>query len=236
MPLGAGDSIVGVTVYDRPVLPGRTVVGDFVNPSIEKIVSLKPDLVLAGAWENSRVVPELKRLGMTVVEVRNPTSLTELYATIKQVAEAVGKKDKACVVISDMRIHLETLHARAPQPPLSLYIEIDAPLWTLAGHDFLSEALCGIGLCSMLSNSTHAASQVSAETIIERNPDVIISLDATKAEIEHRPGWDRIRAVERGWIIDRNDVNPDRLSRPSPRLVEGLTQVAAQLDHFRSAR
>src|SRR5688572_14252902 len=88
--LGVGSAIVGVTIFDRDE-PGRARVGDLVHPHMEKIVSLKPDLVVAGQWKDSRVVPRLRSMGYRVIEVPNPDSLEALYASITQVAKEIER-------------------------------------------------------------------------------------------------------------------------------------------------
>ncbi len=227
--LGDGSEIVGVTEFEKDTLPGtrRVVIGDFVNPSIEKIVSLKPDLIVAGAWESSRTVPELRRLGYRMVEVHNPRSIADLYQTVRQLAAATGRAEQGKRVISLLAQRRKDLQSRRPNQPLKTYIEIDRPQWTVGGIDFLSEALADAGAFNIFSDLQKEAGQVSSEVVIERNPDLIITLADKKEDILRRPGWGNIAAVRHGWIID--DIDPNRLTRPSPRLWDGIEQIEQRI-------
>ena len=75
--LGAGSEVVGVTPHDtpNPLFPNRANVGDLLHPNIERIVALKPDLIVAGTWHSSRAVPRLQSMGYNVIEVPLPHSM-----------------------------------------------------------------------------------------------------------------------------------------------------------------
>jgi ABC-type Fe3+-hydroxamate transport system substrate-binding protein len=228
--LGAGDELVGVTSFD-PLPKGsrRVSVGNLLDPQWEVLVSLHPDLVLAGRWSSSPAGRRLQALHIPLVEIDHPQTMNDLYASIQQIAVAIHRTpEQADVVISSMKARLAALaKIHAGRPLIATYIEIDPPTWTIGAKDYLSEALQSIGLDNAFRTVPRLSLQVSAESIIEKNPHVIISLQATSAAIRQRPGWSSITAVQNGWIID--DVNADDLVRPSPRLVDGLTQVDARL-------
>jgi iron complex transport system substrate-binding protein len=227
--LGAGDDIVGVTRFDAPN-PRRTVVGDFIHPNLETIVALKPDLIVAGYWASSRAVPRLRKLGYQVLDIRNPRSLDDLYGTIRTIAGAIGRSQSAASVVADMKRKLSRLGeaSRRFHRNRRAYIEVDPGLWTVGGPDFLTQALHEIGIDNIYSDIPKESCQVSAESVVERNPDVILLLHGKRQELVKRPGWSLIRAVRLGWVID--DINPDRLARPSPRMTEGLEQLERKME------
>src|SRR5438132_5942402 len=103
--LGAGGEVVGITRFDRPA-PGREVVGDFFQPNVEKIVSLKPDLILSGLWASSRTGSSLGKMGYAIVEIRNPRSIEEIYESIRSIARTVYRQREAEEVIRDMKSRL----------------------------------------------------------------------------------------------------------------------------------
>jgi iron complex transport system substrate-binding protein len=227
--LGAGDEIVGVTLFDRDyAVKGRASVGDFLNPSLEAIVGLKPDVIVAGAASSSRTVPRLQAMGYRIVEIANPRSVEEIYGSIRRLAEALGRPESAEPVIARLQAGFDRLRQeRQGRVPLRGYIEIDLPFWTVGSGEFLSDALRRIGLENIFSDLKSRAGQVSAEVILRRNPQVILSFVAKKETIVRRPGWGAVEAVRAGHIID--DVSDDLLTRPSPRLLEGIQAVSERL-------
>jgi len=229
--LGAGDQVVGVTRFDRPA-PGRVIIGDFFQPNLEKIVALKPDLIVTGLWASSRTGASLKTLGYRLVEIPNPHSLEELYGSIRQLAATIQRPSDAERVIADMKARLSRVQARAALLPrhLRTYIEIDPPFWTIGGHDFLNEAVSLAGADNIFSDLTRPSAQVSPEVIVQRDPELIISFDLKKAEIARRSGWGSVSAVRSGHILD--DLDRDALSRPSPRVVSGVEDLEQRIEEL----
>ena len=229
--LGAGKEVVGVTRYDHPEeRAGHPQnVGDWITPSLETIVALHPDLVLAGYWTSSHIVPRLQAMGFQVMEIKNPTSIEGIYETIRMIAQAIGRPEASPPIIQTMRERLAKVQSQTRALPhrLRTYIEVDRPFWTVGGHDFLSEAAACAGSDNIFSDVQKSAAQVSPEMVIERNPELIISFEAKRNEIQRRAGWDTLAAVRKGFIID--DLNRDLLSRPSPRLVEGVEALAQRI-------
>jgi len=229
--LGAGGDIVGITRFDRSVT-GRTVVGDFFQPNLETIVSLKPDLIVSGVWSSSRIGRHLHDLGYPTLEIPNPQSLEELYGSIRQIARSVHRGDQADRIIQDMKARLASLSERSRRLPrrLRTYVEIDPPFWTIGGHDFLNEALAAAGVDNIFADLARPSSQVSPEVIVERDPELILSFDLSKAEIGRRTGWGGITAVRKGWVLDALDR--DELSRPSPRLLDGIEALESRVERL----
>jgi len=228
--LGAGDEIVGVTIFESSGTK-REFVGDLIHPNIEMIVSLKPDLVAAGEWKSSRIVPRLKSMGYKVVEVPNPHSLEELYSGIQLLAKATGRPMEANVVIENMRARLEALRqSRLGLAPLRTFIEVDDGLWTVGGPDFTSEIYAIAGAENIFSDIRKPAAQVSAEAVVTRNPQVILCLDQSCQNILSRPGWQSIAAIKKKQVI--LDIHPDLLSRPSPKLVDGAEKLAERIKQW----
>ncbi len=230
--VGAGEEIVGVTRFDDLLKKSTAVtsIGDFIHPNVEKIVSLKPDLIVAGFWTSSHIVPQLKKMGYPVLEVRPPRSLDEIYQSIRVLSEAAGRPGAAEPVIRDMKSRLEKVRQRSARLPrrLKTYIEIDRPYWTIGTPDYLSEALAIAGADNVFSNLKRQAAQVSAEIILERQPELIIAFKAKRAEIRARPGWDTLPAVKSGYVMD--DLPENALTRSSPPLVQGIEILIERLE------
>jgi iron complex transport system substrate-binding protein len=229
--LGAGKNLVGVTTYcDYPQQVAEIdKIGDFLNPNLEKIVSLDPSLILAEQWASSRTVPRLKQLGFHVLDFPTPRSLNDIYKLINRVGSELDRETEADLLTTDMRRRVEQIENRAtllPATPL-LYLEIDLPTWTVGKASFTNEAIARCGARNVFDDLLAPAPQVSEEAIIGRNPDIIVSFASSAQEIAARPGWDRISAVQNGRIID--DFSQALLSRGNHRIVEGMELLQSRI-------
>jgi iron complex transport system substrate-binding protein len=233
--LGVGESVVGVTTYCvyPPEAQQKEKIGDFVNPNIEKMLSLKPDLILAEHWSSSKIVARLQEARLNVVEVTSARSIEEIYQVIHQVGQAVNKDEAARAIEANMRRRIDLIRAQAERMSYrpKIYIEIDLPSWTVGRNSYTSEAVTLCGARNLFEDMEKPALQVSKEVIIERNPDIILSFDAPAAEYLQRPGWGRIRAIQQRKIID--DVGRNLLSHGNHRLVVGMEQLQARLLQMR---
>ncbi len=229
--LGVGSRVVGVTTYC--VYPPETQkiekIGGFINPSLEKILSLEPQLVFSERWTSSKTVPNLRRLGLNVVEVPSPFSLAEIYQLMRITGEAIGRAERAEQLVEATMDQVQRIREKAksfPRRP-TLYVEIDPPSWTVGSKSFVNEAIFLCGAQNIFGDVNRPALQVSKEVIVSKDPEIILSLDATAAEISRRPGWHRIRAVRYGAVID--DLDRDLLTHGNHRLVEGMRQLQQRI-------
>jgi ABC-type Fe3+-hydroxamate transport system substrate-binding protein len=198
---------------------------------MERIVALHPDLIAAGYWESSRAVPRLRAMGYKVVEVRNPRSLADLYASIETLAAALGRPESAKPVVAQMKRGFADIERRArSHRRLRAYSEVDVGPWTPGGPDYLTEACKAAGLDNIFSDLKSQAAHISMEAVVERNPEVVISLAATREEVVRRAGWASVEAVRRGWVID--DLDHDAFVRPSPRLVGAIADLETRVERF----
>lgn len=229
--LGVGDEVVGVTTFCNypPEARSRVKVGDFINPSLEKIYELKPDLVFAERWSSSRIVHRLEGLGFGVVETSSPQTIEEIYEVIGRIGDAVGKPRQAVSLIDSMKQRIEKVRSTgaAVKYRPAIYVEIDLPTWTVGRSSFIHEVIELCGGRNIFGYLDRPALQASKESILERKPDIIISFEATAGEIRRRPGWDQLPAVHKGAIID--GLNRDRLSRGNHRLVEGMEDLQRRI-------
>ena len=229
--LGLGNQIVGVTNYCTypPEALEKEKVGGFIHPHLEKIVSLKPDLVVSEQWPSSKTVPRLREFGFQVLEVISPKSFEEIYQVIRGVGEAVNRSQGAEELIHRMVQRLEGVQARASRLDRSpsVYVEIDLPSWTIGKQSFITEALLLCGAHNLFEDVEKRSFQASKEMIVDRNPDVILAYTVAAPAISQRLGWDGIKAVQEGRIVD--DLDRSLLSHGNHRLVEGMEQLQARL-------
>ena len=236
--LGVGDSVVAVTDFcDYPPEAKQIErVGGFGKPSLEKLLALSPDLVVEAGLERNEVARLLRDSGLRVVEVKI-RSIDDIFEGLRRIGEAVGKPDRAEEVIAGMQAELKAIADRASRVPREsrprVFIEVgDGPLMTAGQGSFLDDVISRAGGVNVAHDLPQAYPRVSAEKVIEWNPDVIVVAHMARggdaaSEIAQRIGWSEIAAVKNGRIV--RDVPHDLLLRPGPRLIDGVKALAQHL-------
>jgi len=218
--LGAGDQLVGVTTFcDFPPQANAIYrVGDFSHPSIERIMGLKPDLVIVNLPEQMRVKKELDRLKIKTF-VSAPSSLTELYAEISTIGAELGHSKRADSLVEYMRHNLQAVTAKYRK---RVYVEISPrPIITIGAKTFLNDLIYRAGGVNIFSDLDSDYPVVGQEAVIERNPDIIIVLHPEN--IKGRIGWQKVSAIKNDFVY--MNLDQDHLMRPGPRLVNGFMQL-----------
>ncbi len=233
--LGAGDEVVGVSEndnYPEDVKDKEQVAGLELN--IEKIISLKPDLVLAHGsagdmWESG--LKQLEDSGITVLVVHNAESFDEVYDTIDFIAKATGHTEEASDIIKDMKVKLDEIEKKAAgikeDDQKSVFVEISpAPEIYAAGKNtFMDEMLKTINAKNSVQEEGWP--MINEEAIIKMNPEVIIVnynyVDNAVDQVLDREGWQDVAAIKdkQVYTVDENLV-----SRSGPRIVEGVEELA----------
>jgi iron complex transport system substrate-binding protein len=243
--LGAGENVVGITDYcNYPynfsawVEAGNmTSIGSFSGPSIEPIVALDPDLVLAST-QSLDAASSLKNLGYAVLVVEGHT-IDEVLGDIIMVGRAVGKDTEASGIVNDMRTRIDSVAnqlAGVTTTP-TVYHEVwNEPLMSVGPENFIDELITMAGGSNIFHDATTSWPMVSSESVISKNPDVMFFPDMymgqgnfydTVESVENRPGWDSITAVQNDALYE---INADIISRSGPRLVDAL-ELIAQMVH-----
>jgi len=231
--LGLGDKVVGVTDFCDYPEEAKAIeqVGTYFEPNIEKIFSLSPDLVLAitGLPE---VIAKLEELGIPAL-ILNPSDLEGILANIRLVGKATGAEKEAEALISKMRERMAAVTEKAAEAKESpkVFCEIDATdpskPWTTGPGSFMDAMIRLSGGTNVAADAESPWVQLSAEEIIAKDPQIIILADSkfgvTAESVGERPGWEAITAVKEGAIYGIDD---DLISRPGPRIVDGLEAVA----------
>ncbi|AMV11407.1 iron ABC transporter substrate-binding protein [Geobacillus thermoleovorans] len=230
--LGLGDKIVGVSDFDNypEDVKTKTKIGG-MEFNVEKIISLKPDLVLAHASSahNSRDgLKQLKDAGITVLVVNDAKSFDDVYASIELIGKATGASDKAKQVIDEMKEKLAQIQEKAKQIPAdkqaNVWIEVSPPpqLYTAGKGTFMDEMLQVIS-AKNVAGSLEGWPMVTEEKAVAYKPDVIITTYGGAKQVFARAAWKDVPAVKNKRVYD---VNTDLVSRPGPRLVEGVEELA----------
>ncbi|MGG3820238.1 ABC transporter substrate-binding protein [Geobacillus thermodenitrificans] len=230
--LGLGEKIVGVSDFDNypDDVKTKTKVGS-MEFNVEKIISLKPDLVLAhasSAHNSKDGLQQLKDAGITVLVVHNAASFNEVYASIELIGKATGTADKAEQIIHGMKEKLTQIKEKAKQIPAdkqaNVWIEVSPPpqLYTTGKGTFMDEMLQVIS-AKNVAGSLEGWPMVTEEQAVAYKPDVIITTYGGAKQVLERAAWKDVPAVKNKRVYD---VNTDLVSRPGPRLVEGVEELA----------
>jgi iron complex transport system substrate-binding protein len=229
--IGAGDRVVAkvedITPYP-PEADSLPVVATYQGVDVEKIVSLRADLVIAGGlgFTPPDAVAQLRNLGIPVI-VLYATSVDQALAGIREVGVASGAPSAADALATSMRAEIDRLAglvAGLPRPTTFYEIDATTDIYTVPADSLYAELLRLAGADPITTDSSY---QISLEQVIAANPAVILLGDGgyTKpADVEARPGWGGIQAVVDGRIVAVDDT---LITRPGPRLPLGLRALIA---------
>lgn len=185
--LGAGPDLVGVSSFcDWP--PGareKEKVGDYLRPNLEKIYSLKPDIVFAGTWKGSSVTQDLRNAGIKVVELPEERRVDDIFRTIDLIAGELGRKKEAAALVKKMKAGLKGGPSALRRP--EVYLEVDEGGWTPGGRSFLSDAVGKAGGKNIFAGEDKSYFQASWETVVKKDPDAVILLSGSAADFGRRP-------------------------------------------------
>ena len=235
--ISAGDQIVGredFANYPEEALALPSVGGTWGDLNVEAMLALEPDLILAAPLTTEEQVASMTDVGLTVFLMPNPTTMDEMYDLLRTVAKITGQEEETETLIDDLISRVDAVTAviaEAETTPVVFY-ELDgtsdpAAPWTTGPGTFIDTLITMAGGQNVAGDLEGAWVQVSSEELIARNPEVIILGDAiwgvTVESVAERPGWDAMGAVTNGSVYPFND---DLASRPGPRLVDGLEELA----------
>ncbi|MDD5491159.1 MAG: cobalamin-binding protein [bacterium] len=231
--LNLGDKVVGVSSYCNypPQCAEKEKVGDFSNPNIEKVAALKPDLILATGLEQNPAVDKLKKLGFNVVVI-DPQNFNQLFDAITRIGEITGRGTYAFILNQSIKARIarlmQVIAARITEPP-KIFIEISTqPLMTASRNTFLDEMINMLRAINVAGDLSRPYCRISEEYVIKQDPDyIILTSPQSRKYFTSNKAWNSIKAVKEKHFID--EINPDLLLRPGPRLIDGLEQLAEKI-------
>ena len=225
--LGLQDRIVGVTTssdYLEEVKRAERV-GLWSKPNIEKIVALKPDLVLATGFAGQQSAAEkLSALGLHVVVLDETQGIEEIFAKTRQIGDILGIPARTETLLKRMRATAATtkrLTATVSSRP-RVYMETGfAPLFTCGKGSFIHEMIEIAGGKNIAGDIAQPFPRISSEFVINSDPEVIIlpymGRNFGKEALKQRKGWEKIAAIRTGRVYD--DIGSQVITIPSPRLI-----------------
>lgn len=232
--LGLGPRVVGVTDYCDfpPEAKKKTRVGNVLNPSLEAILALRPDLVLGSPDANRiEIADRIERLGIPVYGVR-ARSLEETFASVEDLGRLLGRAGEAQRLVDGLKVRLRAVEQRVEgrTRPKVLFVVWYRPLTTAGRNTFVSDVIRRAGGVSVTEDFEAEWPRLSLEEALRRDPDVILfprteAFAPDPAEFDRMSGWREMRAVQnrRMYFVS------DSIIRSSPRLVDALEEVAAIL-------
>jgi len=232
--LGLGDRVVGVTDYCDypPEALTKAKIGGFSDPDLEKIVALSPDLIVADQIHEKEVVPELERRNLPVF-VMDPRNIDQVMESILLLGQVTGKEAEAARLVDDMKARIGAVARKVAgltpgERPRVLSITWHDPLWT-AGQGTWEDQLITMAGGQNLFPDLAGYKTVDLETVLQRDPQVIIAasghgegLRAPYLWALDEPRLKGTEALRKGRVYE---IDADIVSRPGPRLVEGLEEM-----------
>lgn len=233
--LGLQDHLVGDTEYCDypPDAQKKTKVGGGINPSLEIIAALHPDIVLVTkAFNRLETVNSLETLGISSYAT-DPHTVDEIIASSRKLSYILGVPEAGSSVAGDMQHRLDDLKQRlgALPPKRVLFVVWTQPLISVGKSTFIADALRRAGAVSIV-DSEQDWPQVSLEEVAHLQPDFLVFADShsdssssTVEVLATLPGWSVVEAVSRRRIA----VISDAVNRPAPRIVSAIEDLARQL-------
>jgi iron complex transport system substrate-binding protein len=237
--VGAGDQVVGreeLSDFPEAAKKIASIGSVYGKLNTEAIVAQKPDLILAAEINTPEQVKTLQDLGLTVYYLSNPKDFDDLNANILTVGQLTGHTADAQKVVGDLKTRFDYVNNKIAVTGTfpKVYYELDATdptkPYTGGGRSYISLIILLAGGQNIGAKLSSEYAQMSAEEIIKQNPDVIVLGDAAYGmspdSIALRPGWESIAAVKNNQVFAFDD---NLISRPGPRLMDGLEQLAKLL-------
>jgi ABC-type Fe3+-hydroxamate transport system substrate-binding protein len=236
--LGAAGDLVGITdytVYPPEAARQKPSVGNVVNPSLERIVALHPDLVLAlPDFNGAESIGGLQRLGIPVF-LFSTGDIPNIYRSIENVGRLMGRERQAAALIADLRAREAKVRAQSAgkeRPWVLLVLSID-PLITAGRNAFITQMISAAGARSVTDDIRQDWLQMNVEAILPRKPDYILLMKGgpvSLKDMQRSAGWNSLEAVKRGRVI----IVDDRIQIPAPIAFNGLEDFARQVEALQS--
>lgn len=215
--LGLEKQIVGLTAHDREeIKKGKTIIGTLLEPNIEKIISLKPDIVI-GSKEGNRPehIRKLNNLGIKTLTLEELYTFKDICRNFITLGETLNCKDKAAEVIKEVKTRLKQTEKQTKQKRKKkvFFILGFKPLFTTGGNTYINQAIEYAGGRNIFRDVKKKWFSCSIEEVIRRNPDVIIFI--TMEEVEDYL-WEKLKNT--GAVKNRQiySVEPIVIGSPTP--------------------
>lgn len=235
--VGAGDKVVGVSDYsDYPPEAKRIAsVGGSATLDLERIVALKPDLVVIwGSGNPAAQVAKLRQLGIKLFE-SEPRDFSDIASSLERLATLAGTLPAGQAAANAFRARLQQLQSHYMQrAPVRVFYQIwHAPLMTLNDDHLSSKVIHLCGGENVFGKLPQLAPTVSTESVLQANPEVIVAGGTGDDVLSSWRQFPQLLAVKHGNLVT---LNADIITRGAPRILDGAEALCKQLDLARSRR
>lgn len=227
--LGAEDKIVGVANLERSkVWPEEKVaklesVGTFIKPSLERIITLKPDLVITSALTDDNLNNGLKSNNIEAKRIQ-ANSIEEIFTNFMEVAKMLGKENEANKIIAEKRAKLEEIKKMAAINKKGLFVMSASPLMVFGNDNLPNDIMKLLNIKNIAENQKGRNPIVTPEFIMKENPDIIITLLPNPSQIvATNPQLKNVNAIKNSKFIV---VNSSQILRGSPRTINQIEEIA----------
>jgi iron complex transport system substrate-binding protein len=229
--IGRGDDIVGITDYTKypPEAQKKPSVGGVIDPSLEKLVSLHPDLVLAiGDLNPADLVRAIENLGLPIFVVR-PDGLHDIYRSLANVGKAIDAEQQASALIARLQAREAAVRRQVAgknRPTIFFLLWAD-PIMTAGQGAFITELIETAGGKSVTADLSTKWPRLSLEAVLARQPEYLLLVEGSNVTLEslrRRGNWTRLDAVRNAKVFYADD----RIELPSPGAFDALENLAAQ--------
>ena len=227
--LGAEDKIVGVANLERSkVWPEEKVaklesVGTFIKPSLERIITLKPDLVITSALTDDNLNNGLKSNNIESKRIQ-ANSIEEIFTNFLEVAKILGKENEANKIIAEKKAKLEEIKKIATGNKKGLFVMSASPLMVFGNDNLPNDIMKLLNIKNIAENQKGRNPIVTPEFIIKENPDIIITLLPNPTQIvATNPQLKNVNAIKNSKFIV---VNSSQILRGSPRTIDQIEEIA----------
>ncbi len=231
--VGGGAQLVGRTSYCDfpPEAKSVAEVGDTIHPSLERVIALKPQVVLISTASQLEVFTQQLQNQNIAVFVTAPHDLEGVFRSIEQVGEILGKKERAATLVQSLRQRTDAVEQAVKQkPPVRVFYQLSAEPLYIAGHDsFATDLMRRAGAISVTADVPGEWPKYSSESALATKPDAIILPTGGSMGNGNSTINEALRqspAVLQGRVYKIND---DHLVRPGPRAIDGLEEMARAL-------
>ena len=233
---GAGSRIVGTVEYSDEPEAARNIprVGDAFRVDAERILALQPDLVLA--WTSGTPKPTIERLRSLGLDVREFTTyrVADVPRVVRELGTIAGSRTVADASAAGFEREMSALRARyANKRSLRVFLQVSTrPLFTVNGEQIMSELVQLCGGANVFADLNQLAPQITFESVIARDPDVIVSTDDGEQDaLREWRRWPQLTAVRTNNLFT---LPADDLTRATTRLSAGASQLCEVLETARS--
>lgn len=231
--LGGKDMIAGCSSF-CPLARDRSskavVVGSATDINVEAVLKLKPTIVFVGALTNKRGIEKLKNLGLNVKIANYPRSLEDIYITVIEIGDLIGRGKKAREIVDISRRKMELIENECKKyPPKKVFLEIGVkPLFSVPRGTYLDDVLTRLNLVNIAKDVKVGG--ISKELVLKANPDVILIMDMGDIGKEEKKNWEQFKFLNAVKTKKIFIIDADRLASPVlPDFIDLIEDIAGMV-------